>query len=558
MKKIILLFVIFLLVNFVSADNIYEKDVFVTILLENILNTSTEYNNLLLIKNHNDTPSFNDDLSVEVYWNLSGINYFFEYKINKSINYYSSSGFGYVNINSSGNYLFCTKIKSNNYFDPNLINNFQCKNLSFVENLFDSTNQTFINSTSKNISQNMSENETINESEFNTGNVDCDCSLNLNLSKNILEYGEQLKFKIDDCDSSSKLVYETSYWIEDLYGKLLKKAYFTTSKSEKSFTPKYDKDTPAFIFANNNCSNEVFELVVFKGEENELKEPFLNVEYPNSVDDNFFLTLEGYKGDSGKSLVSVWVEEKGGKVSEVSKFYVENKYSNFKFKIPIILKDVDFSGNYELKVEGLDFSKTFDINIKKDKKINNVKINSLKEKIEPYKIISFYTRKKNFENIIPIYINTNVNDCLLKISSLKEIKEIKSQNKTVSTNISIQNPDEFLKSELYCDDAFQDVVLLKLNLSKINFIKEKNTSQYPVIKNNNNKNNLLTGNSILEIVSKEKTEESSLISNNSDENEPFSLILIIILSIFGLVILFKKELLNILKKTKLFKRKLNS
>jgi hypothetical protein len=88
-----------------------------------------------------------------------------------------------------------------------------------------------------------------------------------------------------------------------------------------------------------------------------------------------YVSVSGFKGDSGKTLLSVWLENEGIKFSEVTKIYVFRKNSYFDLKIPVVA-DLQESGEYEIVVEGLD-----------EKEKNNIKINIIneEEKHEPEK-----------------------------------------------------------------------------------------------------------------------------------------------------------------------------
>lgn len=544
------LFIILILVNDVFAFN-ESKDLSMEILLDTFLNVSIKYDKLFLVKNLNDTPGIDDNVKFSIYWFVNNnsaqvINQTFS----RSVNYYTSSGMGYIKIESEGNYTLCGNISVINFEDNNLINNFLCHNFFVYDNDSDHSLENYSNianetvNNSNNSFENDTDNVSTNFTDLEKGT--CNCSVNINLDKEIVNDGETLGFYLIDCNDSSNLLYSVDYWIEDLSGNVMKSVMSTFSKSKKSFTPKLDFEKSMYVFANSSCSSLSKKLFVFNKTASE-KSHYLDVEFPDFVSERiFFVELKGYKGNTGKTVLSVWVSKKDSKISEVSKVYVNNKYSEFSFRVPVLLDDDFFDDSYELHVEGLDFEEVFEVEINLGEDVDFI-VEDVLEVENVNEIVSFYTRKKNFESSINLFSSLNIEDsCVVRVYSDFEIKDFDVHSGLNNFSINISSPKSLIVEELVCADDRVDLNFLLLNLS----VSEKIVEIEKIVQTNLKNDSKLT--------EKNNSFEESITGNvilENDDKPGANWVLISFLSIVGIFVLFGKD---IIKNAKLFKAKFNT
>lgn len=597
----ILLILIFILFESFSICAISEKDVSVEILLDDNLESGIEYEKFILLTNLDDISGIDDNLLNNVYWFLEGKenNFFLDFYVSKKINSYSSSGMGSFILNEYGEYILCVNITPTNFLDYDLNNNYACKPV-FVDyeidyELNNTMNETInftINNTineTANISVNVTVNNTINLSINNTVNntenltmnntinitineteneTSCVCALSLDLSSEIINADHYLTFEIDDCNRGSTLLYPVTYWIETLNGDVVKNKIETTSKSSKKYTPSFENEKALIVNAKNDCDS-INKLFVYKGDGETYSNPFIDISFPDIITDNlFFVELTGYKDSTSKTVVYLNVVQNEKIISETSKFYVLNKNTDFKVRLPIIMKSAAKNEYAELVVEGLDF-------YEREKIIIDLPSN-LKDKINPFeqtnskidsvnsKILSFYTRKIYFEESILVYIRTdNAQDCELKVYTTN-FSEIKYVNQTLMTySVNISTPKELITAELNCNQEIYSKSLLldlKINEDNKNIKDEENNTKNDenelnsaLLQMNNKNNNLLTGNAVINNIQKNLSNSNEESKTNSMENN--NLLIPMILGTIGVLILFRKEIFTALKKLKLFKLK---
>ncbi len=138
--------------------------------------------------------------------------------------------------------------------------------LSNTTNYTNSTNITILNETgieSNNTNQS-------NTTENNSSEAICAASILISTTKDVF-FEESIKFK--HIINSSEDFYIT-YWIEDLFGNIVKKEYETTTLTEKSFTPKPKENDRVYIIKSilHGCEEEYSEKLVIFRKENEIFE----------------------------------------------------------------------------------------------------------------------------------------------------------------------------------------------------------------------------------------------------------------------------------------------
>jgi len=503
------------------------KDISVSIILSNI-SANTNYTKFIRVTNNDDEAGINDNLSMIVHINFSQCN---DNKTNESvwnvsklINSYSESGFGTLFF-AEGNYSLCVHIEPINFIDEKTENNVACKNFTtyaFDDFMDENSNMTNTENSTLNLTENISvnitvnitedviynttentttENETsqnvteinLNESQQNENLSFCDCKLQILTDKQIFVDGEKIEFTIVDCDNFSKFIFPVEYWVEDRE-KIVKQIINTTSKTKKTYTPSIDVTEKYFVIKSkfSDCQNISDKIVVFvKTIEKQIA--FLEISAPEEEDSEIiYVTLNGFKADSDKTLISLWLEKNGEKFSDTTKVYVNNKNVNFEFKVPVFT-EVEKSGSYTIVAEGLDETDEKEIKIIRDEKTSvekSVKKNNDAEiKLETQtsnvgKITSFYTRKQTFEKNILVYINVEgMENKILRISSGAETKEITDISEKNVLNISISSEKDVILAELLdktSEGKIIDSKELKLNLSLnenlMNELGKKNSS----------------------------------------------------------------------------------
>ncbi len=104
-----------------------------------------------------------------------------------------------------------------------------------------------------NISLNISNLNNISEEKINY------CNVSINISTNQTLYNNRDQIKIQNVLSNDSFNYEIEYWVEDLFGREVKRKIITSNQNKKSYTPKIE-DEDRVLFVKNkltliNCTN---------------------------------------------------------------------------------------------------------------------------------------------------------------------------------------------------------------------------------------------------------------------------------------------------------------
>lgn len=438
------------------------------------------------------------------------------------------------------------------------------------------------NSTIINESINVNASTSINESATNMSFQYCDCKLQIMTEKELYYLGEKLEFKIIDCWNYSKYSYPVEYWIDDRNG-IAKQKVNTTTKSVKSFTPNFDEEEKYFIINAKleGCTNSSSSLVVFTiTEEKDEKAQFLKIIsedsfYAKKESEIIYVKIEGYKKDSSKTLISVWLEYEGKKYSSLTKIYVPEKNSEFNLEVPLLIYPRK-SGEYKIIAEGIDEKAEEKIKIiieeQEEEKTSENDENeedkneffSEKESKSSSKITSFYTRKKIFEENITVYLSISDSEGkTLELRSNSSFIKIENISDKISADISINSQNEKIYAFLLDGEEVIDSSELILNLSKnskdsANSKKEENESEKEKNKiydfyfqQLNESSNVFTENaSIIEnSVNKNKITGEVVFSKSTGKN-----IFFIFLSTGICYLIFRKKIISFFaEKTKIFK-----
>lgn len=286
----------------------------------------------------------------------------------KSRSYYINGGitktYHWVPYNSS-EFLLCVSATSNNDFGTG--NYQECKNIS-VEGI------------------RQKENSAEGEYADNILNFSCDLDVKVTTKKYIYNSSEALGIKIivDDLKYfGGNHPFTLAYWIEDLFGNVVKTRYENTydmSLSEvRSYNPGAPKitDSEAYVIKaevvdagciddyDENNRNET--MILVKGvvsndtiDSGESLVKIMNIKpKETSFGDAVDVSIDVFRGDTAKYSLGVWIERPadGFDVSEKSVVHVKNKNMRSTLKIPVQIKPNCNGrykdGTYEVIAEGL-------------------------------------------------------------------------------------------------------------------------------------------------------------------------------------------------------------
>ncbi len=221
----------------------------------------------------------------------------------------------------------------------------------------------------------------INFEVLDTAAISCDIQLSLNLNESIF-YQNGQSFKFSPELSNQSFPYQIEYWIEDLFGEIVKPKINTTNTNEKSWkTDIQEQDRVLLMKAivypscsdhnlNNNIAQQMF--IVTKNQSSEIssssslaadleENSSLNISDINpeiaSYGSMISADLQIYKGGTTKYALSMWAEKDGKIISEKTKANFKTKYSSYKLTLPLrVDPDCDRKhgdGKAQLIVEGL-------------------------------------------------------------------------------------------------------------------------------------------------------------------------------------------------------------
>lgn len=260
-------------------------------------------------------------------------------------------------------------------------------NATINQTLNQSDNQT------TNITLNQTSNQTINNTINNTGNNYTGNITQINITENIEKCNVTIGIKIKEekdiyynkdpikfyntinVTPSQKTEFYIEYWIEDIYGNILKNKVQTNNLNEKTYTPNINEKTVVALFKNRiinltcvsgeeNIINETSEkIIIIKNPEYKEKEcekcPKCDSEIyvekesqlKTSIEENI-LKIEAYRGNDRKYVINTAIKnEKKRNIMTPIRIGLE-KYSGMTIDIPIMIGSC---GEYRIITEGLGF-----------------------------------------------------------------------------------------------------------------------------------------------------------------------------------------------------------
>lgn len=482
--------VIFSVIVIILSSIVTAKDLSISVYLDNDVFLGRYYNSLFRIENLNYSQENPASINVSAYYNITRNNsvvkedYFFLYSLNK----YKTAGTGSMTFNQSGDYSLCGLIINSTATDSNPNNDFVCMNIN----------------------------------AYDTRSFKCNISINATTDKFVYNNNEQIK--IHNKLSNSSFFYTIEYWIEDLFGEIIKKRYNTTNQNQKTYTAKINELDRVYVLRNriamigcNNTSSKTSDekYVIIKGSKKEAEQKseseiiIENVKYNSKANAQFGekidVELSIYKGNTLKKVVYVWIENsKGTDISYKTKASIKEKYSTQELTLPVQLKpncNKKYNdGEHTLVVEGLGIIKDKAISIIgtddslcEEVKDDNeqVKQETIIEKSDNEKnnagIKSFYTRAKVPEKSINIYAsieNPEGKTLLFESASKTESFNLNKDNKSVKIATGIHEGKNIFSLKLYENNELIDESVLSKEFEKTQGAKTeepiKNNTMYEI------------------------------------------------------------------------------
>jgi hypothetical protein len=218
----------------------------------------------------------------------------------------------------------------------------------------------------------------------NSEQDECDFSLFIETDKFLYE-DESIKFK-HLINPRKPENYSIEYWIEDLYGNIIKDSYLTKNTNKKSFSPKDDGANIYKIISVLNVedcddinltNNKKTFLVLHKSSKEKICPKCVSKSCPESkcscapcaftktnletkidildleINDSIKIKLLVVKDSSRKRLIEIYVKDNRNYLTEKYKLYVNQSNSVQEFNISLKLKNISLPEKATLFVEGL-------------------------------------------------------------------------------------------------------------------------------------------------------------------------------------------------------------
>ena len=188
----------------------------------------------------------------------------------------------------------------------------------------------------------------------------------------VYEEGQSIQFKTILNNETFPFIIQ--YWVEDLFGNIYKDYYNTTNTNQKSWKTSIDEqDRVLFIksivypgcndsdFSDNSAEKMFIVKSDSKGLIGNSEESVLEIMETDGnakFGDTIGVGVNIYKGKTSKYSISLWAEDNGKKISEITKIHLYDKYSSYHGQLPVKLdsncnlklKD----GKYDVVIQGLD------------------------------------------------------------------------------------------------------------------------------------------------------------------------------------------------------------
>lgn len=273
-----------------------------------------------------------------------------------------------------------TNNQTNNQTDNQTINT--TINQTVNQTINDTINLTMnitTNETINSITNNNTDNMTITNSTGKENKCNVTIGIKIKEEKRVYYDKETIKFyNTLNVTPAQKKEFYIEYWIEDIYGNILKNKVQTNNLNEKTYTPNINERTVAAVFKNRiinvtceygeaNILNENSEdIIVIKNPEYKEKEcekcekcekcysdkyTEKESQLKTNIDEDI-LKIEAYRGNDRKYSINTAIKN-GKDKNAITPIKISlEKYSGMTIDIPILIGDC---GEYRIITEGLGF-----------------------------------------------------------------------------------------------------------------------------------------------------------------------------------------------------------
>jgi len=319
-----------------------NKNIVLSTQLEDAIYTGSKYTKLFGIKIDNKESCSEKDI-ITIFYNITNNGGVKENIFTKEVGCSSTASTGELFLEEPGDYTLCGKTINSTIDETDLTDNFVCMDFEVVDPY----------------------------------SVSCDISLETNTEQTIFyDKGDSIKFK--HVLSNDSFPYAIEYWVEDLFGNIIKNKFNTTNTNQKSWKTSIDEEDRVLFLKSiihpscndfnlsNNLDEKMFivvsnEFSIASEESSSGKNSQINITKITPQEISFGGLLKAdigiYKNSTNKYSISAWVEKDGDVVSEKTKINLKNKDTEYKVTLPIQLdancnKKIS-DGEASIVVEGL-------------------------------------------------------------------------------------------------------------------------------------------------------------------------------------------------------------
>ena len=219
------------------------------------------------------------------------------------------------------------------------------------------------------------ENIIVEPPDFTSTNSTCNVSMKIEAPE-LYTSGYSIVVNDTSCGEKNMTI---EYWIEDLFGTIVKDMFNTTQSvaCEKSiartWTPDVEGSEAYVIFsriAASTCGDaNASRMIVVKGVQPAAASSIsiTGADDEASFGESANIDLYVYRGDADKYAIDIYVEKDGVKVSSISKFHAGSRMEGYEVQIPVQIKpncNAEYAdGTYNIVAEGLDVQVTRQIKI---------------------------------------------------------------------------------------------------------------------------------------------------------------------------------------------------
>jgi hypothetical protein len=187
----------------------------------------------------------------------------------------------------------------------------------------------------------------------NTGDFACTVSIE---TGSVFESGVKMNYDIIVNESV-----EVEYWVEDIFGNVVKEPYRSNSTMNREWTPPDIEGSEAYVIFSRAACGNASKMVIVKGPQMSL---FSSISIGPAEEAKFgetaMIKLSVYRGDTDRYAIDVFVKSSSEKISSVTTFHAKNKFRYYNISLPIQLKpncNSEFSdGTYDVVAEGLNIT----------------------------------------------------------------------------------------------------------------------------------------------------------------------------------------------------------